>query len=84
MLKQILPFKCRDHYQVQRGDIIKLKDDIYTGTSSDDLFYVLGVQHIARSSEMNVWVINVNKFNADGSRYTLDEKLSYRPIETTF
>jgi len=82
--KQILPLKVRDHYHVQRGDVIRLKDDIYTGTTSDDLYYVLGVQHSSRSAEMSVWVINVNKFNADGSSYSLEEKLTYTPIETVY
>jgi len=82
--KQILPLKVRDHYHVQRGDVIRLKDDIYTGTTSDDLYYVLGVQHSSRSAEMSVWVININKFNADGSSYSLEEKLTYTPIETVY
>jgi len=82
--KQILPLKVRDYYHIQRGDVIRLKDDIYTGTTSDDLYYVLGVQHSSRSAEMSVWVINVNKFNADGSSYSLEEKLTYTPIETVY
>ena len=80
--KAIFTVKVRDKYHIQKGDVIKLQDSLYTGIDTSSLWYVLGVSHSHKTPETSLDIIRVNTRDTDGSDIEFTDKLTYSTIST--
>ena len=80
--RQIYNVKLRDKYEIQKGDVIKLRDNIYTGIDDSLYFYVLGCNHSAKTPEVTYDIIQVSTTDADGSDIEFTEQLDYTAVTT--
>ena len=80
--KAIFTAKVRDKYPIQKGDVIKLQDSLYTGIDTSSLWYVLGVSHSHKTPETSLDIIRVNTRDTDGSDIEFTDKLTYYTIST--
>jgi hypothetical protein len=80
--RQIYSVKLRDKYEIQKGDVIRLRDNIYTGIDDTQYYYVLGCNYSAKTPEVTYDIIQVSQTDADGSDIEFTDQLEYTAVTT--
>lgn len=78
-LKQIVPLKISRHFEIQKGDVIAFKDDIYTKVEVNQKWYVLStkINHSTAMIECNL--VSLNNFNAVPENIDFADVMEYEP-----